>query len=78
MSMKMPRPSEASVKAHREWSNAVDDLNALNQKHQSDLFLAEAFKRPKPSMSEADKAKLAELQATIARLEPLVERDFPL
>lgn len=78
MSMKMPRPSEASVKAHREWSSAVDDLNALNNRHRGEVTMAKAFNQPKPSMSEADKAKLAELQATIARLEPIVERDFPL
>ena len=78
MSMSKPKPSAESVKVWREWSNAVDDLNSLNNRHRGEATMAEAFKRPKPSMSEADKAKLAELQATIARLEPLVERDFPL
>ena len=74
MLMKTRKPSEASLKAHREWEAAVEDLQALQRTHRG-----RAFRHGKAhQMSPEDKALKASLEATIKRLDPVIKRDFPL
>lgn len=70
--MKTHKPSEASAKAYREWSNAVDDLNAVDLRIKGDKF---CFNKEAAPELLASKAKL---EAKIKDLDPIVERDFPV
>ncbi len=70
--MNKRKPSEASSKAYRDWSDAVDNLNAVDLKIKGDKFCFN--KEPAPK----DLADKASLEARVQELNPVVARDFPL
>lgn len=72
MLMSKPKPSEASVKAYREWSDLVDDRDSLNRTIESQKFVH--GKAP----TEVQIADGARIEARIKELAPIVERDFPV
>lgn len=69
------RALAASVKAWREWSSLVDDLNAIESTDRGRrLMYGDKYK----GLSPEDAALKAKIEARIAELEPGVMRDFPV
>jgi hypothetical protein len=65
----MRKPSEASAKAFRAWTEAVEKLNALERNHAGKAGLDKIFGDKPRTMDKADAALKANLEAQIAGLE---------
>ncbi len=70
--MSKRKPSAESVKAHREWSNLIDDLTAINRMIDSQQFVHGN------APSESQVAQKAKIEARLKELDLSAGLDFPL
>ena len=75
MSMSKRKPSAESVKAHREWSSLVDDLNEIESTDRGRRLI---HGPENPGMSAEVKAQKAKIEARLKELDLSAGLDFPL